>query len=1124
MKQVKRRVWSILLACVMLLTMLPASAWAAEEDVAEVISAGAESGTAYSDLQDAFDAADPGDTVKLLKDTTITPPDEVSPNDELRLVAQIRIQKDLTFDLNGKSIGFTTTNDNLPYYPLLISVENGAHVTFTGNGTIDAECNGNGAYGVDIIGDASLIVQNGTFKGGPSGVQVTKGTLVIYDGFFGVVDGVPSDQWKYAINCIDASFANGTARIYALGGTYCFDPSAKPEASETTYVPEGYTVIREGNLYKVEPADGESAVAKIGNHTFATLAVAASVAKDGDTITMVSDTQLDSAVVMNKELTLDLAGYTITGSASALSAIAVTGNLTITDSTAKEEPVVSPDYETVDYEAGKIEIASSKGAAVSVQEGGQLTVEGGILKNTRNIGLGVHGNSDPETWSNHPIDSTATINGGLVLAQEYGIGVYGNGAVLNVNDGVISTVDNAAVAGNGSCNADVNYGGTTIHISGGTLIGHITTPGYIANGIYHPQSGVLDITGGTIYADNGLGVLMRNGELNVSENATIIATGDESGQVGDHPADMPGNAVVIDFTSGYNHNNETNDTRKVSISGGCFGAEQETITVGTGDNNKDVTSFVTGGSFSKQPDASYIADGCVVVNSGDANYPYLIQKAETVGKAKAVAEVADPSVDDSRISDLTEEQKKEVVAAAESVEVSSDVMQEQSKTALDEVKEDSTIVDDAIEALNTQLGEELENAEGVTLFVQAYLDITPTEYKPEEQTLTFDITPMSRVVASTEKDSEKLVIKGEETSDGPANAVIVGEPKPLTVNRQVTITLTLPGSFNQETVYVVHTKEDGTQYLYDGTVDGNKVLTFTNPNGFSDFTVYGADPAAARVYANGEGVGTAAGTGYLTLQEAVNAVKNGGYIVVKRDGKAVVSESKSFTVENGMGYDISIEPGSRYEMTEEPDENGCTVYTFTRAGGGTIVPSIDRGPSLGSPLPVAGSGSTPSVTGFTSDTNADLTVNGRYQFRITSLDSHTPVLTVNNANFTVSLASRSGNDYFYVITCAGTPGSTAAVSVDGKYLLTATVGGSASGVVSDTTHPFTVAQGGTYQFRLTAAARPSFAAGSASFTVEYAGQEGNDYFYKVHAVGQAGDGCGFYINGEAQPVAVATIG
>lgn len=131
------------------------------------------------------------------------------------------------------------------------------------------------------------------------------------------------------------------------------------------------------------------------------------------------------------------------------------------------------------------------------------------------------------------------MNGGLVLAQEYGIGVYGNGASFVMKDGVISTVDNAAVAGNGSCTNSVNYGGTEIEISGGTLIGHITTPGYIANAIYHPQSGVLNITGGTIYADNGLGVLMRNGELNISGSVSIIATGDQSGQLAIFPLRCP---------------------------------------------------------------------------------------------------------------------------------------------------------------------------------------------------------------------------------------------------------------------------------------------------------------------------------------------------------------------------------------------------------------------------------------------------------------------------------------------------------------------------------------------------------------------------------------------------------
>ena len=50
------------------------------------------------------------------------------------------------------------------------------------------------------------------------------------------------------------------------------------------------------------------------------------------------------------------------------------------------------------------------------------------------------------------------------------------------------------------------------------------------------------------------------------------------------------------------------------------------------------------------------------------------------------------------------------------------------------------------------------------------------------------------------------------------------------------------------------------------------------------------------------------------------------------------------------------------------------------------------------------------------------------------------------------------------------------------------------------------------------------AAGSPSFTVEYVGNEGRDWFFKVCAVGSIGDGCGFYINSAPEPVAVAYIG
>ena len=886
-----------------------------------------------------------------------------------------------------------------------------------------------------------------------------------------------------------------TAKVSITGGTFT-DNVSEYVADGCTLLGDaenGYYVVAEGNI------PDEDAVASIGNSSYSSLAAAVDAADDGDTITMVNDAQLSSAIAIDKAVTLDLNGKTITAGANPIQVLK-SGEFTIDDSgvqgAIEATTPLSVEGGSLILENGKISVNNTtNGYGIYVSKNGSVTVNGGEISSTY----------APLSGNNTTGDMNFTVNGGILTAES-GPAIYMPGQVnLTITDGTL--------------NGGISLRMGQVDISGGTInaitdnidpidkfynySGNAWLPDalYVFNGTYtsenaeHSNSLNLNITGGTFTCENDKGGAITIYDLGKVEQESSITISGEAKLL-----------TTAESRKAY----QVLNLKEVGVSSPAEGY---------GTYSGHVKTVITGGMFSKQPDASYIANGCVVVNSGDANYPYLIQKAEPVGEAEAVAEVADPSVDDSQLSHLTEDQQKDVVAAAESVEVSSDVMQEQSKDALEEVKKDSTIVADAVQALNTQL-ESTVKAEDVTLFVQAYLNITPTEYNPEETTLTFDITPMSRVVASTEKDSEKLVIKGEETSSGTANAVIVGEPKQLTVNKQVTITLTLPKNFIQEIAYVVHTKEDGTQYLYDGTVDASSVLTFINPNGFSDFTVYGADPAVARVYASAETEGQT-GTGYMTLQQAIGAVKDNGYIVVKKDDSASVSRSISFTVSEENNAVASISAGRGYRMTKVENENGSVTYTFSRRSSSSSNSGSTGG--IGTRLPVADEGGTPSVTGFESDTNADLTVNGRYQFRITSLDGHTPVLTVNNSNFTVALASQNGRDYFYVITCAGTPGSTAAVSVDGKYLLTATVGGSASGVVSDTTHPFTVAQGGTYQFRLTAAARPSFAAGSASFTVEYAGQEGNDYFYKVHAVGRAGDGCGFYINGEAQPVAVATI-
>lgn len=617
MQKVKQRVWSILLVCMMLLTMFPAAVSAEGGALPEAVDGvitltenvdiSASGYTVTGDITldlNGFElkAANTGTgSIKVPEGAKLTLKDS-SAEESGRIYTESAYSGQASGALIRVTGGSFVMESGYIYAVLddpankgqfAVGVENGGSVTIRG-GKIEAGWYAISGNGMDVAKQSSIHVEGGTLvstsdyalylphncvttisdgivTGAAGGIAQRRGTLRITGGTIASEGTGDTGSWgdgtggmgKAAVNVgtssqgvygdveLEISGGDFTAakeavsvevgssseyevKVSIIGGSFADDVSE--------YVPGGYTVIgSEEDGYRVV-AEGEipdeNAVAAIGTHFYSSLAAAVSAAEDGSVIKMLRDTGLDSAVMVSGTLTLDLAGKTITGSDSANAAIAVTGNLTIRDSTAQKSPVVSADYQTVDYEAGKIVIASPNGAAVSVEKGGKLTLEGGIVQNTKNIGIGVHGSTDAASW-NTPVKSAVAMNGGLVLAQEYGIGVYGNGASFVMKDGVISTVDNAAVAGNGSCTNSVNYGGTEIEISGGTLIGHITTPGYIANAIYHPQSGVLNITGGTIYADNGLGVLMRNGELNISGSVSIIATGDQSGQLAIFPLRCP---------------------------------------------------------------------------------------------------------------------------------------------------------------------------------------------------------------------------------------------------------------------------------------------------------------------------------------------------------------------------------------------------------------------------------------------------------------------------------------------------------------------------------------------------------------------------------------------------------
>ena len=91
-----------------------------------------------------------------------------------------------------------------------------------------------------------MTINDGYYYGGGTAVQVQKGTLIINGGTFACEPySNPTYGYKYLINCIDAAYKDGTAKISITGGTFInFDPSdSASENPHGNFVPDGYKVV-----------------------------------------------------------------------------------------------------------------------------------------------------------------------------------------------------------------------------------------------------------------------------------------------------------------------------------------------------------------------------------------------------------------------------------------------------------------------------------------------------------------------------------------------------------------------------------------------------------------------------------------------------------------------------------------------------------------------------------------------------------------------------------------------------------------------------------------------------------------------------------------------------------------
>lgn len=264
-------------------------------------------------------------------------------------------------------------------------------------------------------------------------------------------------------------------------------------------------------------AASSTVVAKIGDAEYSTLQAAVDAANNGDTVTLVENTNEGFTVPASLSIIFDVNGKTLERTGKD---IQNNGTLTIRDN----------------------------------------TKQGKIIANGGNVGIAIGvGNNSVTTIEYANVEA---VEGAVITGQA-------TGATITIEDGVFSTSDNAVIAGNGTKregNANV------ITINGGTFTGNIKSAGYIACGIYAPWKDIITVNGGNFTVNNGIGIVARAGQVTVN-GGTFTCTGSAKGGVGDKKFDMDAAQCVYFDASNPAYPAYNSETDYIKLQGGKFSSD-----------------------------------------------------------------------------------------------------------------------------------------------------------------------------------------------------------------------------------------------------------------------------------------------------------------------------------------------------------------------------------------------------------------------------------------------------------------------------------------------------------------------------------------------------------------------
>ena len=753
----------------------------------------------------------------------------------------------------------------------------------------------------------------------------------------------------------DVTENESVSEVQEEAATQATDP--EPEAGN------GTAVYTEGNVAQN--------VAQIGDEMFTSFAAALNKAEELDNavITLLADVSIDDPIDTSrligvnfcllkegKSLTLDLNGkhIIVTGDRGkgdgSHRAFDNYGNLTIQDTSAgaagymQARNLNNKSGATLTLLSGTL-IGSDDygGSGVWNEAGATFTMNGGTLKTA--------GAADNKYCPTPLVNyGTATLNAGMLDGKQINLDVYGGTATVasavkfsgttnsNFPSVKVSVNEDTGTVGN------VTLTGVTINSVNGSCIeneGAIATLNnctftetdvndqqmYTANAVAVSYGGTVTINGGS-YTGFKYGAYVYNsgGTIKITDGTFGATT-----------------VLKADNYNSYYDEDVAEDKRfsKIEVTDGKFSGAY-----GIGDQS---TLAISAGYFTNEVDPKYIVTGKVCNKldefyEGTYGYQVGVKRAVEVKTDVAVKEpdvkqpaetIAEDKKDDAK--DVASNTKLATTSTAGETNKTEETLTKKSQEVVSKVE------DSAKERAETEYGGTVGTLEPEMAYVvRPYLEIEPKAYSgtpdADGKVLTLDITPKYDLVLTNQKTADEAkkdstVIKTEGEN---RNAVTVAEKQDLEikkgeeVNLSIEVNDTVKTALEGKNVFILHDHE-GEKFVYEAKLV-DKTISFTNPNGFSEFTVLAVNPTDV-TQINFEGDNKSYGMDAVSAMNPFPTASKDGYTF-----KGWMIDGKVYT---NMCYDL-WSPTAAKTATAVFEKNPVTSdnSSSTPAPAATAAPSV----------------------------------------------------------------------------------------------------------------------------------------------------------------------------------------